>query len=100
MHVATTQQQINKIKKKHIRMYHPWSSLTDGGLYEICMLAVTWHRVYPGASQRIASMWRAYLKISRHLAFFPRILMARGALLVMYFGQCSYYRSQHAMLLL
>ena len=29
-----------------------------------------------------------------------RILMARGALLDMYFGQCSYYRSQHAMLLL
>ena len=30
---ATTQQQITKIKKT-IMMYHPWSSLTDGGLYE------------------------------------------------------------------
>ncbi len=64
------------------------------------MLAETWHRVYTGgmaqgsAFWRNASMWRAYLKISRHLAFFPRILMARGALLDMYFGQCSYYRSQ------
>ena len=29
---ATTQQEINKIKNKKIRMYHPWSSLTDGGL--------------------------------------------------------------------
>ena len=31
--VAATQQEINKIKNKNIRMYHPWSSLTDGGLY-------------------------------------------------------------------
>ena len=31
---AETQQEINKIKNKNIRMYHPWSSLTDGGLYE------------------------------------------------------------------
>ena len=31
---ATTQQEINKIKNKNIRMYHPWSSLTDGGLYD------------------------------------------------------------------
>ena len=31
---ATTQQEINKIKTKNIRMYHPWSSLTDGGLYD------------------------------------------------------------------
>ena len=38
-------------------------------------------------------------KIGRHFAFFSRILMARGALLDNYFGQCSYYRSQHAMLL-
>ena len=29
-----TQQEINKIKNKNIRMYHPWSSLTDGGLYD------------------------------------------------------------------
>ena len=27
---ATTQQEIKKIKNKNIRMYHPWSSLTDG----------------------------------------------------------------------
>ena len=33
---ATTQREINKIKNKnkYIRMYHPWSSLTDGGLYD------------------------------------------------------------------
>ena len=31
---ATTQQEINKIKNKDIRMYHPWSSLTDGGLHD------------------------------------------------------------------
>ena len=30
---ATTQQEINKIKNKNIRMYHPWSLLTDGHLY-------------------------------------------------------------------
>ena len=66
------------------------------------MLAVTWHRVYPGARQRILAQRQyveglsIYLKISRHLAFFPRILMAHGALLDIYFGQCSYYRSQHA----
>ena len=29
---APTQPEINKIKNKNIRMYHPWSSLTDGGL--------------------------------------------------------------------
>ena len=35
-HAATTQQEINKIKNKnkYIRMYHPSSSLTDGGLYD------------------------------------------------------------------
>ena len=31
---ARTQTEINKIKNKCIRMYHPWSSLTDGGLNE------------------------------------------------------------------
>ena len=31
---ATTQQEINTIRNKNIMMYHPWSSLTDGGLYE------------------------------------------------------------------
>ena len=31
---AATQQEVNKIKIKNIRMYHPWSSLTDEGLYE------------------------------------------------------------------
>ena len=29
---ATTKPEINKIKNKNIRMYHPWSSLNDGGL--------------------------------------------------------------------
>ena len=33
---AATQQEINEIKNKNIRMYHPWSSLTDGGLYKKC----------------------------------------------------------------
>ena len=33
---ATTQQEINKKNKnKNIRMYHPWSSLTDGGIYDL-----------------------------------------------------------------
>ena len=41
----------------------------------------------------IASMGRAYLKFSRHLSFFSQIVLARGALLDMYFGQCSYYHS-------
>ena len=31
---ATTQQEINQIKNKNFRMYHPWSSLTDRCLYE------------------------------------------------------------------
>ena len=32
----TIQQKINKIKikNKNIRMYHAWSSLSDGGLYD------------------------------------------------------------------
>ena len=65
------------------------------------MLAVTWHRLYLSARQRIlAHRWRGCLKIRRHLAFFTSILMARGALLDNDVGQCSYYRSQHAMLLL
>ena len=29
---AITQPETNKIKTKNIRMYHPWSSLTDEGL--------------------------------------------------------------------
>ena len=33
---TATQQEINKkLKTKNIRMYHPWSSLTDGGLYSM-----------------------------------------------------------------
>ena len=35
---AMTQPEINKIRNKKIRMYHPWSSLTDGGLYEYCVV--------------------------------------------------------------
>ncbi len=31
---ATTRPQINIVKNKNITMYHPWSSLTAGGLYE------------------------------------------------------------------
>ena len=31
---ATTGKKLIKIRKKNIRMYHPWSYLTDGGLYD------------------------------------------------------------------
>ena len=45
---------------------------------------------------RNASMWRAYLKISRHLDFFLRDFGGRAV----NWWICSYHRSQHAMLLL
>ena len=37
---ATTQREINKIKNKYIWMYHPWSSLTDGGLNDEVVVVV------------------------------------------------------------
>ena len=35
--VFRSEQEFNKIKNKNknIRMYNPWSSLTDGGLYHV-----------------------------------------------------------------
>ena len=33
---STAQEYMNKIKNKNLRMYHPLSPLTDGGLYYVC----------------------------------------------------------------
>ena len=72
------------------------------GYKDVCWL---WLGIlYPSSSQRILAHGQ-YVegldsKIRRNFALFYRISMARGALLDNYFGKCSYYRSQHARLLL